>query len=343
MNLKEKETLELVKSLNILNIRSGFKKEDAYNREFERYFHNYLSITYDNICENFKIVDDICDMDMIILEIDQYYDTATEKYILEFIRHKKSESSSVLVFTLKRDELSLSQKFKDCICMDGFLPTPFDEHNLRNFFHPFLRLMFIIKDLYVYIGDLESTKEIREDEFIELDNLERFKDIRFTQEDKVSSSEFLSTLDEGIIDHIESFSQRVETLISYIYDFDDAKTTQDFSSALENIKIIILETSTIVDSLLVFGVITRAFGTLYGFLDKIDINEFEDVEKKSLFFHMMMSITKDLEGWINTVFISQSTDNIHYFDASFSSNVLEIENIFAEDTSNDEDDDLEFF
>ena len=48
--------------------------------------------------------------------------------------------------------------------------------------------------------------------------------------------------------------------------------------------------------------------------------------------------------WIDLVFISKKTDNIHYFDASFANTCLELEMIFKvnEKKINDEDI-LEFF
>jgi len=57
---------------------------------------------------------------------------------------------------------------------------------------------------------------------------------------------------------------------------------------------------------------------------------------------MLIGIVKDLEQWIQVIFVERSTEDIHYLDASFSSNILEVENLFVE-TDNSEDDDLEFF
>ena len=59
---------------------------------------------------------------------------------------------------------------------------------------------------------------------------------------------------------------------------------------------------------------------------------------------MLLAIINDVEKWIDIIFIHHTTKDIHYLDASFSSNILEVENLFLEHYEEDEDeDDLEFF
>jgi len=55
-----------------------------------------------------------------------------------------------------------------------------------------------------------------------------------------------------------------------------------------------------------------------------------------------MSVLEDLYNWIDMVFVQKNTDNVNYFDASFSNTCLELENIFESETSQD-DDSLDFF
>ena len=53
---------------------------------------------------------------------------------------------------------------------------------------------------------------------------------------------------------------------------------------------------------------------------------------------------EDFDKWIDLVFISKKTDNIHYFDASFANTCLELEMIFkSKDNIKYDDDNLEFF
>jgi len=56
-------------------------------------------------------------------------------------------------------------------------------------------------------------------------------------------------------------------------------------------------------------------------------------------------LIRDLQTWKQYIFIEQNVEDIHYLDASFFDNCLEIENfILSNPQENDEDfDDLEFF
>lgn len=58
---------------------------------------------------------------------------------------------------------------------------------------------------------------------------------------------------------------------------------------------------------------------------------------------MFRGVGVDLESWISTIFIHHSTEDIHYFDASFANNCFEIESLLQQKEIESSDDDLEFF
>ena len=71
---------------------------------------------------------------------------------------------------------------------------------------------------------------------------------------------------------------------------------------------------------------------------------YEHSEQKRLLILNLIGLVKDLEQWITIVFIQKIADDVHYLDASFANNVVEIESIFTKrELVSNEEDDLEFF
>jgi hypothetical protein len=167
------------------------------------------------------------------------------------------------------------------------------------------------------------------------------EDIRFSHDKKLNAEEFVDSLDITIVDKTEAFLARVDDLSMRIFDFDESEDLDILSGLVQKMRDIIFEAFEIIDSLIVFDIVARAFLNLYDFLGDLDIDNFADIDKKNNFYQMMLAIANDLEKWIDDLFINTNTDDIHYFDASFSSNIIEIENIFTQTSSDEED--LEFF
>lgn len=187
----------------------------------------------------------------------------------------------------------------------------------------------------------ENTNSTLKKETISISQ-DRQKDIRFTRYDHVSAISFLSTLDDSMIDKIEEFVHELDRLTVIIYDIDDMKCIDSQNNLNEMVKILNNFTQ-IVDSLIAFPVTVRAFQSLTDFLTTIDMHKNEDPSKKKLFIEVFLGVSKDLEEWIDSIFIAKNADNIHYFDASFTNNCLEIESMFSEQEIESDDDDLEFF
>jgi len=241
-----------------------------------------------------------------------------------------------------------------CYCLDGFLPIPFDRDKVYRFLYRVLKRLTISKELNVYIEDLENqlftlpTQTIEEkpkEQVAQAKKIEkdREKDIRFSQTEKISAAEFMNSLDDSIIDKVENIEVELDALIGIVYRIENADASSSITIVRENVKPIIENVFILVESMGYFDVAARAFGTLNKFLAALSENEFENEAGKNLFITMFLAVINDIEKWLQVIFIDQSTEDIHYLDASFSSNILEIEQVFLECDDDDDDDDLEFF
>jgi len=188
---------------------------------------------------------------------------------------------------------------------------------------------------------IDSGDKIKPTNSIKLDASLK-KDIRFTQNDKMDALSFVNTLDDSVIDKVESFLHELDRLVLEIYNLEDS----DMVNRTESVNVIVdvfrIFTNTI-DAIGAFPVTIRAFVALSDLLATLDLSFFEDERKKKLFITVLLGISKDLEAWVNSIFIEKTTNDIHYFDSSFANNCLEIEAMFNESEIESDDDDLEFF
>jgi len=168
-------------------------------------------------------------------------------------------------------------------------------------------------------------------------------DLRHTVVEKISAAEFNAQLDDTIIDKVENFEEALDSFASIVYNAENKspiETKQDLTKANEYLsKFIVL-----VDSMVIFPIISRSFENLIDFINDISIDSLSNKENKTLLIQMLLAIEKDLTDWLRTVFINRNTQDIHYFDTSFSNSILEVESIFNNISEElDEEDDLEFF
>ena len=236
-----------------------------------------------------------------------------------------------------------------CYCSDGYFPTPYDRAKAYRILYRVLKRVVTIKDMQDYIEILENqlppvrvkAKEKKQIQEIKPRDKNREKDIRFSQTEKISALEFMNMLDDTIFDKIEELEVELNSLIDTIYNLENLDAASIIIVLIGDVEPIINNIFALVDSMGYFPVTARAFNSFRVFLSTLSEENFENEDNKSLFITMLLAIINDLEKWLRVIFIDHSTDDIHYLDASFSSNILEIENIFLVD--DDDDDDLEFF
>ena len=183
----------------------------------------------------------------------------------------------------------------------------------------------------------EETKDVQYETII-------IEDVRAQKKEAISALELAETvLDTYTIDKMEDFQENIDKIMFVLYDLEG----EEPYIVLEKMPIIIegLEAfSRIIDSIVFFDIVVRTFNNLRHLLFALNISQIEDDTKRATFIASLIHIMYDLEEWIKNIFINQTTDDVYYFDASFASSVLELENTLkASITSDSDEDDLEFF
>ena len=190
--------------------------------------------------------------------------------------------------------------------------------------------------------DNSSDDNSNDNDIIDEARKERLQDVRYTRVEKISAEEFISTLDDSVVDKIEDTKDELSDIIVTLYDMEKMGA-KEILEVLPSFAKKMYELHLIIDSLVLFQIISKTFYVLYEFLNGITLDNLQDSSKKSMLITMLLAVMKDLEEWTDVIFIQKNTKDIHYLDASFSSNILQIENLFV--VSDDEDDgsDLDFF
>ena len=173
-------------------------------------------------------------------------------------------------------------------------------------------------------------------------NEDRLSLIRNKKSEKIDAQTFFDSLDPQIIDKIENFAEHIDTIFYALYDIEKANSTISYEKTkvvVQNIE----DLRIIIDSMVSFPVVVKTFDDLNTFLNSLTKESFEDKEKKELLVSVLIILIKDLESWIDTIFVKQDTDDIHYFDSSFANSIVELESLFLEQDFTSDDDDLDFF
>ncbi|MFT5661171.1 MAG: CheY-like chemotaxis protein [Sulfurimonas sp.] len=173
------------------------------------------------------------------------------------------------------------------------------------------------------------------------------KDLRFSTADhQLSALELMEQLDDTVVDKIENF---LDVLDTYLVDVDaiEKQSPKEAIVSLQKISIYFNEFIDIINNMVIFPIVSRAFTNLNTFIHNIKEEELVDFDKKSLLVSLLLNVEKDVSGWIKMIFVEQKASNIYYFDASFSNSSLEIESMFnnfgVESSEYFDDDDLGFF
>ena len=222
--------------------------------------------------------------------------------------------------------------------------------NYKNdgFYDSFRILKFMPKEI-VNVSNTEKEDESKKETDTLLTSLEKelkdslSQDRSYSAEEKITPEILLSELDPSYEDKIEDFLDSLSFLNTNIYNFEQSQNVSDGYIYIQEIVSYIHNFNTIVESMGLFNVVSKAFSILINFLDNLDKDIILNNEKRVLLSKMLLSIANDLEVWIITLFIDRDADDIHYFDTSFSVNCLTIISTFLDEEENEEDDDIEFF
>ncbi len=305
-------------------------------------------------------VEDIFEFWEYILELNEMFENRIED-ILQHIYNLEEKiirsgvsNEIILEENLENYYFTLSEI--DAELVDGFLalhpiesPKVKSDKNVISFVVPKeredVKEALLEEEFFVETQSKKNSAEILREEIEEA----RALDLRYSTHEKVSAEELSAELDPSMEDKIENFDEDLELLRVRIYDFEEAS-----AEAVRGILSLIVDSlqqfSVIIENIGLFNVITRTFYNFTNFLNSLDETVLDDLQKRLLLATLLKGLVDDLDHWIVNIFIERNTPDIHYFDASFAENCLEIESIFLEEESDDseedydeDDDSLEFF
>lgn len=170
----------------------------------------------------------------------------------------------------------------------------------------------------------------------------RLRDIRYSKQERYDSHTLFEMVDTTIIDKIEQFIEDLDELLMVWYDIEEMNADNAMHRMQDGVGIL-RRFCSLIDTLILFPVIVNSFKNLASFLDELNIEFYEDIEHKHLLVEGLIGLIKDLEQWIHVIFIEKIAEDVHYLDASFANNVLEIEASCTQQQLVLEEDDLEFF
>jgi len=155
-----------------------------------------------------------------------------------------------------------------------------------------------------------------------------------------SAHEIENIIDYNDSDNIDILLHSITENESRIIELESKPVTEIIDS-LKSSTETISQLVSLMNSIGSFSVAIDAGENLISFIETIDSDKLQDIDKKEMFFDAYLSMFQDIEKWLQVVFIDREASNINYFDASFANTCLELETIFA--NSLEDDSELEFF
>jgi CheY-like chemotaxis protein len=162
--------------------------------------------------------------------------------------------------------------------------------------------------------------------------------LRMTHTDKISAEKFAAELEPDIVDKLERLESNEDILDSLVYEFEMKKEFESLGMIAAELNTYSAE----IDSLYEFKNLSYALSNFSTFIANIKQEDMDDKKSQKLGL-ILRSIFADLQNWRKTVFVEQSTGDIHYLDSSLLSSCLQAELIFKNEELANDDDDLELF
>ncbi|MCX6073324.1 MAG: response regulator [Campylobacterales bacterium] len=165
--------------------------------------------------------------------------------------------------------------------------------------------------------------------------------LRRTHNYKISATNYITTLRDTIADDLEELNELEIDIQSELYEFEYSQK----HSTLETIAAIFKLYANQLIRLIEFSDLADAVELTSKYLHELSQ---EHIDSNGYMIKAaMQSILDDLINWKEHVFITQTTEDIHYLDSSLYNTILELKNSFeqnsAQTESNEVEEDLEFF
>ncbi|MFA6195501.1 MAG: response regulator [Sulfurimonas sp.] len=357
---------ENAKNINLLIAEDDLVMQALYRRLFDGIFSSF-TIT-NNGAEAYEYFCNKKNKPVDLIITDNYMPIMNGMELVQKIRDRDF-NVRIIVMTSEED-LNLMKAYM-LNGVDAILPKPYNEELTMKVLQRILHYINEKKLLEYYIEQLEAmAKENVARKSEELKNRTQQERIpklqksevsditstKSTQENKTLVQKYMirdsiKDMENVDVEHldirgkerIDNFREKIadyESLLLSVEKNDIASLRTILTVVLDGIK----ELIEALDIIGVFPVASRAATHLIYFIENLEDDALKDLNKQELFIDILVTMLEDFDKWIDLVFISKKTDNIHYFDASFANTCLELEMIFKvnEKKINDEDI-LEFF
>jgi CheY-like chemotaxis protein len=272
----------------------------------------------------------------------------TDMEVGEFCSKIKSKAKRkpIVVVSQKEDFATLSTLVN--VGISGYINYPFKKYEIIDVMSNIiddivdLKMMYKHHDSYIEIlEDMINPQTLNQSQNEKIDK-SVMSNIRFNQAHKISAKDFIKQVDVSVLDKMDNFLEDLDRFAIIVYDIDELEYQDGYKKIVDLIDILDIFEH-ILENIILFPIISDTFKKLINFLNSLEPQDIKDQNKKTFLVESLLGLEKDLRIWINTIFIEKDTQDIHYFDASFANNALEIESIFYENKIVTDEDDLEFF
>lgn len=164
---------------------------------------------------------------------------------------------------------------------------------------------------------------------------QELKVLRRSRLEKMSAHEFINEVGDDL-------NEAIEDLQESDHDLEDQLSLLTFPVSQNDINGVALKLSkyaSVINQMIDFGDLAIAVKTLSEFLMELPISDIDEKKYKQLTM-FLTNIKDDLRNWRLTNFVEQTSESIHYLDASLMSSCLQLQMVFMPKQEEDDDDDL---
>ena len=347
----EKSIVQMIKEdgkhIRVLIAEDDLVMQAFYRRMFDGMFETL--IIKDNGAEAYEYFCDKKNKPVDLIITDNYIPIMDGMELVQKIR-ERDFGVRIIVVTIEVDYNLMHDYMLSGV--DAILPKPYNEELTMKVLHRTLHYINEKKLLEHYVEQLEwMARENIVRKSAELkqrgDVIERTPKLKKnvpeivpeqkeqTLEEKYMIRNSINDMEHVDVDSLDIIGQeRIELFQEEISDLEFALCAVEdgdipalrvaLMKVLEGIRGLVRT----INVLGVFPIAANAATNLIRFIEKLDNSELEDSAKRELFIDILISMLQDFDKWIDMVFISRRTENIHYFDASFANTCLELEMIF---------------
>ena len=162
--------------------------------------------------------------------------------------------------------------------------------------------------------------------------------MHYEDNQKISAVVFMQNykIDNDILQELEDDTKDIKDIL-----FSEYSLSQE---TLDTVAVILQKYVTILYETIEFEDLAFSLENLIKLFANIKVDELDEMKKERLMLYIQ-GLVDDLNNWKNHIFINMDTPDIHYLDASFLENIIEIEQFICsnEQMQKIDEEDLEFF